>query len=104
MNLYQKILISRYFFNRADYQPLRADKNLLKRLFLYMSKREMLLSKSELKVLELVVKGLTSETIGVKLSIAKSTVQTHRRNMLRKTNFNNTQQLAGWAVREGLVK
>lgn len=69
-----------------------------------MSKSEMLLSKSELKVLELVVKGLTSETIGVKLSITKSTVQTHRRNMLRKTNFNNTQQLAGWAVREGWVK
>ena len=69
-----------------------------------MSKGEILLSKSELKVLELVVKGLTSETIGIKLSIAKSTVQTHRRNMLRKTNFNNTQQLAGWAVREGWVK
>ena len=69
-----------------------------------MSKSELLLSKSELKVLELVVKGLTSETIGVKLSIATSTVQTHRRNMLRKTNFNNTQQLAGWAVREGWVK
>ena len=69
-----------------------------------MSKSEMLLSKSELKVLELVVKGLTSETLGIKLSIAKSTVQTHRRNMLRKTNFNNTQQLAGWAVREGWVK
>ena len=69
-----------------------------------MSKGEILLSKSELKVLELVVKGLTSETLGIKLSIAKSTVQTHRRNMLRKTNFNNTQQLAGWAVREGWVK
>lgn len=62
------------------------------------------LSRSELKVLDLVMKGFTSEMIGQKLNIAKSTVQTHRRNMLRKTRFNNTQQLVGWAVREGLVK
>jgi DNA-binding NarL/FixJ family response regulator len=69
-----------------------------------MVKEEKLLSKSELKVLELVAKGFTSESIGQKLSISKSTVQTHRRNMLRKTNFNNTQQLVGWAVRQGWVK
>lgn len=69
-----------------------------------MGYTERQLSKAELKVLELVVKGYTSEKIGLKLSIAKSTVQTHRRNMLRKKQFNNTQQLAGWAVREGVVK
>ena len=45
------------------------------------------ISKSELKVLELVAKGFTSETIGQKLGITKSTVQTHRRNMLRKTEL-----------------
>ena len=61
------------------------------------------ISKAELKVLNLIAKGLTSETIGQKLEITKSTVQTHRRNMLRKTGFNNTQQLVGWAVKEGLV-
>lgn len=63
-----------------------------------------ILSKSELKVLNLVAKGFTSETIGQELEITKSTVQTHRRNMLRKTGFNNTQQLVGWGVRKGLVK
>lgn len=62
------------------------------------------LSKAELKVLALICKGLTSETIGLKLNITKNTVQTHRRNMLRKTGFKNTQQLVGWAVREGIVK
>ena len=63
-----------------------------------------ILSKSELKVLNMVAKGFTSEMIGLKLEIKTSTVQTHRRNMLRKTGFNNTQQLVGWAVKEGLVK
>lgn len=62
------------------------------------------LSKSELKVLALICNGYISETIGVKLGITKSTVQTHRRNMLRKTGFKNTQQLVGWAVRERVVK
>lgn len=63
-----------------------------------------MISKSELKVLDLVAKGFNSEMIGPLLNIAKSTVQTHRRNMLRKTGFSNTQQLVGWAVKEGLVK
>ncbi len=63
-----------------------------------------LLSKSEMKVLVLICNGNNSETIGLKLDITKSTVQTHRRNMLRKTGFKNTQQLVGWAVRAGLIK
>lgn len=62
------------------------------------------ISKAESKVLDLVAKGFTSETIGQKLGITKSTVQTHRRNMLRKTGFINTLQLVGWAVKEGLIK
>lgn len=62
------------------------------------------LSKSELKVLSFVAKGFTSEMIGQKLEITTSTVQTHRRNMLRKTGFNNTQQLVGWAVKEGVLQ
>jgi DNA-binding CsgD family transcriptional regulator len=62
------------------------------------------LSRSELKVLDLVMKGFTSELIGQKLNIAKSTVQTHRRNMLRKTKFSNTQQLVVWAARKGVIK
>ncbi|MEO6612738.1 MAG: LuxR C-terminal-related transcriptional regulator [Chitinophagaceae bacterium] len=64
----------------------------------------LMISKQELKILELVALGYTSEKIGERMAIAKSTVQTHRRNMLRKTQFSNTQQLVGWAVREGLVK
>jgi len=62
------------------------------------------ISKRELKILGLVAKGYTSEKIGEVLAIAKTTVQTHRRNMLRKTGFNNTQQLVGWGYRLRLLK
>lgn len=65
---------------------------------------KIIISKRELKILELVAKGHTSEKIGELLTIAKSTVQTHRRNMLRKTKFMNTQHLVAWAIREGVVK
>lgn len=61
------------------------------------------ISKRELEILELVAKGYTSEKIGQELHIAKSTVQTHRRNMLAKTGFSNTLQLVGWAYREKLL-
>ena len=63
-----------------------------------------ILSKREVKILELVAKGLTSEKIGEALAIAKSTVQTHRRNMLRKTGIANTQELVGWGYRLRLLK
>ena len=63
-----------------------------------------ILSKQEMKVLELVAKGYTSEKIGGILSIATSTVQTHRRNMLKKSGLANTQQLLGMAYRESLLK
>lgn len=63
-----------------------------------------IISNRELKILSLVAKGYTSEKIGEVLEIAKTTVQTHRRNMLRKTGFNNTQQLVGWGYRLQLLK
>lgn len=62
------------------------------------------ISKRELKILTLIAKGYSSEKIGQVLAIAKTTVQTHRRNMLRKTGFCNTQQMVGWGYRLGLLK
>jgi DNA-binding CsgD family transcriptional regulator len=62
------------------------------------------LSKQELKVLELVAMGYTSERIGKDLSIATTTVQTHRRNMLRKSGFKNTQQLVAWGFKSKILK
>jgi DNA-binding CsgD family transcriptional regulator len=63
-----------------------------------------IISTRELKILELVAKGYTSERIGEMLAIAKTTVQTHRRNMLRKTGISNTQELVGWGYRNQLLR
>jgi len=50
-------------------------------------------TKMELKVLAQLVKGLTSKQIGDILFISKLTVDGHRKNMLKKTNCNNTIEL-----------
>ena len=69
-----------------------------------MANMEKLLSKRELDILELMANGLTSEQIAGSLSISPLTVQTHRRNMLKKAGAVNAQQLISWGFRSKLLK
>ncbi|MBF9255686.1 PAS domain-containing protein [Pontibacter sp. 172403-2] len=62
-----------------------------------------LLSARERDVLLLLVQGYNSEEIGEKLFISKSTVQTHRKNMLLKTGCKSTPALVSFAVKSGVV-
>ncbi len=52
-----------------------------------------LLTERENEILELVLKGFTSKEISNQLYISKTTVDTHRRNMLRKLGFNSIKDL-----------
>jgi len=61
------------------------------------------LSKREQEILELISKGLTSNLIGQTLFISKHTVETHRKNILRKLDFNSSTELVRFAVQQGLV-
>jgi DNA-binding CsgD family transcriptional regulator len=61
------------------------------------------LSEREREVLSLVVQGHNSEKIGKLLFISKNTVETHRRNILRKTGFSSTPALISHAIKSGLV-
>lgn len=69
-----------------------------------MSELQNILSKQELKILELIAQGHTSEKIAGTLSIATSTVQTHRRNMLKKTGIKNTHHIIAWAYKKKILK
>ncbi len=51
------------------------------------------LSKRELEIVELLEKGLTTKEIAADLFLSHHTVDTHRRNILRKTTVKNTAQL-----------
>ena len=62
------------------------------------------LSEREREVLQLLAEGLTSPRIGKRLFIATSTVETHRRSIMRKLGIHSVADLTKWAIREGLTQ
>lgn len=56
------------------------------------------LGKREAQVLELVAEGLTSSAIAERLYIAASTVEVHRRNIMRKLNLHSVAELTRYAI------
>lgn len=65
--------------------------------------KRLCLSKREQEILVLISKGLTSQRIGTKLFISKYTVETHRKNILRKLELNSSTELVKFAIQQGLV-
>jgi len=61
------------------------------------------LSKREMEVLNLVADGLTNAEIAGKLFTSKRTIETHRQNIMDKTQTRNTAALIKLAVRQGLL-
>jgi two-component system NarL family response regulator len=61
------------------------------------------LGKREREVLQLLAEGHTSPTIGKKLHIATSTVEVHRRNIMRKLELHSIAELTKYAIRNGLT-
>lgn len=61
------------------------------------------LSKRELEVLVLVADGLTNAEIALKLFTSKRTVETHRQNIMDKTQTRNTAALIKLAMHQGLL-
>lgn len=62
-----------------------------------------LLSKREIEILKWSVEGYSSKQIADKLFISFNTVNTHRRNMLRKTNCQNAMELLKYAITNKLL-
>ena len=51
------------------------------------------LSRRERQIVEMLLKGYTSQKIADELYISKNTVNTHRRNLLERNHFRNTREL-----------
>lgn len=61
------------------------------------------LSKREIEILKLIAKGLTNKEIGHKLFISSRTVDTHRTNLMKKTEIHNVAGLVRFAFQNGLA-
>lgn len=65
--------------------------------------QEIILSRREQQVLELIAEGLSNKEIGEKLFISTRTVDGHRTSLLHKFNVHNTAKLIMEAVRKGFL-
>jgi len=61
------------------------------------------LSGREREVLQLLAEGQSSPQISQRLFVATSTVETHRRNIMRKLGIHSVADLTKYAIREGLT-
>lgn len=61
------------------------------------------LSRRELQVLHLVAEGRSSISIAQGLHLATSTVEVHRRNIMRKINLHTIAELTRYAIRNGIA-
>ncbi|WP_460677727.1 response regulator [Hymenobacter coalescens] len=61
------------------------------------------LSNRETEVLKLIAEGLTNAEIADKLFTSKRTIETHRQNIIEKTQAKNTAALIKYAMENGLL-
>lgn len=61
------------------------------------------LSRREVQIATLLAEGKSAPDIAVELHIAPSTVDVHRRNLMRKLDIHNVVELTRYAIRTGLV-
>jgi len=61
------------------------------------------LSKREIQIVSLIAREFSTQEIAKKLYISERTVETHRKNILAKTNAKSIVGLVKYAIREGLV-
>jgi len=62
------------------------------------------LGRRELQVLRLVAEGERTAEIAERLHISHATVETHRRNIMRKLDLHTAAALTKFAIREGLIE
>lgn len=65
---------------------------------------ETLLTGREREVLQLVAEGKSNQFIAESLGMSPKTVQTHRKNLMKKLNLDNVADLVRYAIRTGIIE
>jgi DNA-binding NarL/FixJ family response regulator len=87
------------FFLPESLQKRRVSNNSHRDQFV----ERMKLTKREIEIIRLVVEGKSAEVIASQLFLSEFTVRTHRKNILKKLNLNNTADLVRFAFENHLV-
>lgn len=61
------------------------------------------LSKAEKAIVRLIAQGFTTKEIASKKFLSVHTIVTHRKNIYRKLNINNSSELLMYAVKKGII-
>lgn len=69
-----------------------------------LNQEEVKLSKRQKEILVKIAEGYTVKQISDKLFISEPTVNTHKRNLLKKLNVPNEKFLVRYAIREGYIQ
>ncbi len=77
--------------------------SLIDKKYFFPHKEDSFFTKQERIILQYMTDGLNSKMIAMKLNLSHKTVNSHRENMLRKTNTNNVAQLISFAFRNGII-
>jgi DNA-binding NarL/FixJ family response regulator len=64
---------------------------------------EVRLTPKEVEIVKLLALGYTTKIIADRIFISHHTVNTHRKNILRKLQINNTSELLMYAIKNGIV-
>lgn len=70
---------------------------------IYLPENQRQITDREVEIVKLLSNGYNSKEIGDMLFISEHTVNTHRRNMVRKLDLRNSYQLIVWAFKEKIL-
>jgi len=79
------------------------DIKLLQQTSYHSDEKDRLITPQEKRILQYIAEGKSSKQIGGILCISETTVITHRKNLLKKTNTLNTAELIAYAVRKNMI-
>jgi two-component system nitrate/nitrite response regulator NarL len=85
------------------YKVASGEKLFNQDLLNYQKEEKAFLSPREMDVLREIMNGLKSAEIAEKLNLSLFTVNTHRKNLMKKASVNNVSQLISWVNEKGIV-
>ena len=98
----QKVKNGKSFFSDDVHEALR--KEIKKQHEIETHENVFILTKREKEIIELLAKEYTNEKIAEELNISYRTVETHRKNIMQKTNSHNLAGLLKYFYSTGLLK